>query len=75
MPAKIISFSKSILVGTLKPTGQISLASPSIQTDALFEPSLSTPALTQSKEPVINLSVVEKMLSFCADVVPEVLDS
>jgi hypothetical protein len=36
MPAKVISFSKSILVGTLKPTGQISLASPSIQTDALF---------------------------------------
>jgi hypothetical protein len=36
---------------------------------------LNTVSFTQSKEPVINLSVVEKMLSFCADVVPEVLDS
>jgi hypothetical protein len=42
IPALFISFFKSKLVGTLKPTGQISLAPLSFQACALFEPSSST---------------------------------
>jgi hypothetical protein len=46
---------------TLKPAGQMSLAPPSFQASALFEPSLSPSTLTQSAHQEYNIQVLIKL--------------